>query len=235
MAFTYFTNDQSTFVHDEVEQFKESPIGFVDDSQWDKDNIFDFMVDYLRENDHENEKEVKAILSSMDMTEAGSDDNFYDFLEAFCKDRKAFDAMLNEYADILWTDDYIFPMHLEWDREYADDLLKEDGFIGKNEKYIILGSNMGWRHREGMKESTINSMEDLERAVTGDYDYTITVERESMETPWITCHVSSHDAPMGETYYCVPVKWLDKALLNDSIKEMYDSMKHLLDDEMESA
>ena len=233
--FTYFTNDQCLFVDDRMNAFRENPVDEVDYTSWDKDNIFDCMVDYLREHAHSHMEEVKAILSSMDILKAGEDDNFYDFLSAFCKDEKALDSLVAAYEDLLWTDDFLFYDFLDDERCNGNDMLKSDGFLGKDEKYIILGTNMGWRHRDGVKEVTISSLEDLERAVTGNYDYTISMERETENASWITCHVSSHDAPMGESYYCVPVKWLDKALEDETIKEMYDNMKHLLEDELESA
>ena len=233
MAIIYFTNDMCDFVKNQVNELKENPIGFVDYSDWDKDNIFNFMVDYLGENEHQNKKELGSIISSMDRDAAGDDERFYEVLEIFCKDKKAFDALLDEYREILWTDDYIFPRHLEGDREYANEMLKEDGFTGKDEKYIIFGRNMGWQHRNGVKETNIYSLEDLEHAVAGDYDYTISVERESWEAPWLRCQVSSHDAPTGETYYCVPVKWLDKALEDTCIKSLYEEMKHLLEEDRE--
>ena len=223
--FVYYSSDTCDIVSGYVDDFRNEPTVVLDDTAWCKEDILDFIIQDLRNHKHTYKAECKRILSQTDIIELEEDSHFDDLVDMYAKDKDAFERLINYYEGLLYGDVNFLEDYLEFDRISANDMLKVDGFIGNHEGYIILGANMGWRHLKGVKELVIDSIEELEQAVTGDYKHTIRVERDTEETPWITCHVYSHDAPTGETYYCIPFKWLDEALKDESIKALYDEFK----------
>ena len=223
--YVYYSSDTCDIVAGYVDDFRKSPSVVLNDTAWLKNDILDFMIQDLREHKHAYKVQCKKILSKVDIIDGEDEEALDDLIEMFSKDESSFERLVSYYEGLLLGDTNFLEDYLDFDRINANDMLKVDGFIGNHEGYIILGANMGWRHLKGVKELVVDSIEELEQAVTGDYEHTIRVERDTEETPWITCHVYSHDAPTGEVYYCIPYKWLDEALKDESIKSLYDSFK----------
>lgn len=234
-TFVYFSNDTCDIVNGYVDDFRMNPAEVLDNTFWAKDTVFDFIIQYLRHHAHSNKEQCKKALAKMDILNVSEDEHLDELLKAYAMDKTAFERLIDKFEDLLYTDDFFLSDCLSFDKTYGNDMLKEDGFVDGRKEYIILGNNVGWRHSNVAKVTTIDSIQDVIDSVTGNYDFTIEIRRETSEDAFLTVTVSSHDAPMGETYYFVPVLKLKKALKNDSIKDLYDSFRVYIRDELELA
>lgn len=233
--FVYFSNDTCAIVAGYVDEFRSESTEMLETNPWMKEPLFDFMIQDLRSYVHSYKKQCQKVLAAMDILNVEEDDHYGELVAAFSKDKNAFERLVSAYEDLLYKDRDFLDDCLSLDKTYGNDMLKEDGFIGGTKEYIILGYNMGWRHRNGAKVTTISSIDEMVEAVTGNYDYTIKLKRETSESPFITATVFSHDAPTGASYYLIPVMNLQKALKNDIIRDLYDGFRSYFKEELETA
>ena len=232
----YFDNDIVDMIQDEVNNAIGCPMEALQFSYMDSEEMYDFIRDYVKKYGHEQEEAVKQALRNIDPFEDMDINESYDkwdaLMDAFYKDEKAVDELAERFSDILYKDEFYVQDQLENARDNANYRLEEDGFIGNNEPYIILGIGMGWRSRTGYKMKKLNSLEDMENAITGNYDYTISLERNANEC-WLTASVSSHDAPTGETYYLIPLKNAKEAMKNEVIRKLMERFEAYIEEDKE--
>ena len=211
----YYTNDVFDVIQSEVDWAVENPLEAFQYGYMTVEEMYDFIRNYVKCYTHEQETAVKEALRYIDPFDDMDSNKSYDkwnaVMKVFCKDTEAVAALAQRFTDNLYSDNFIVQNRLEEAREYANSLLEEDGFLDGDDMYLIFGLHMGWRGRTGYKMARVNSVEDMENAVTGNYDYTITIDRTPNES-WLTACVSIHDAPMGEIYYLIPMKNEKKAM-----------------------
>ena len=127
---------------------------------------------------------------------------------------KAFlvDLLENMYYESPYETDDIW----ENEKENAEMMLEDDGFLTNGrEVYVFVGYNMGWRHRSGARIETVESLDDLINAVTGDWDYTISICGGD-NGKYLSATVFTHDAPTGESYYMIPAKNIKEVMKENS-------------------
>lgn len=222
----YFDNDVCNFVDEEMVRFKEDPLEWYLNSGTNLTGIVFDLMNYLKKNTLENkelDKSARTIISSMDTWLDFETDvelnKFAKLIKIISKDNKCFEMLCKNYEDELYRNyDYIND-EMRFNRNIATEELDQAGF--KPGKYIILGFNMGWRKRNGYKIVSITNVEDIENAVTGNYDYTIEISRPNKSAAYIEAKVATHDS-LGENYIIIPVKRLKEALTDMTVKEEYE-------------
>ena len=234
----YYTNDTVEMVEEELEYFKESAAECMMCSYWAKEKCFAHMIDFLRQYKlKEDDEKARNIIRSVDPFKnfecEDENEKFENLLTLFLRDEGGANSLTQDYEEFLYQSSEFLQSKMEENKDWANTCLDEDGFLGDRRKYIIFGSNMGWRHRNGFRLAEVSFVEDLEKAVTGNYDYTIRITRDNAKCPYLRATVSSHDAPMGESYVMIPVDVLHKALEDKSIRETYEKYKDDLKEEME--
>lgn len=218
---TYFSNDTYDIVQSEAEYAIENPMDAIYFGLMDADEFLQFITDYVKKNHHKNEEKVKELVKDIDVFDSSDvEAKIEPLIDEFYKDEKAVEALKEEFIEALYRDYERIDFIVEDRREMADEDLKEDGFLGDDEKYIIIGTGVGWLQKNVYFMATVNSEADLERAITGNYDYTIHITREDKDTPWLHASVYHHDAPTGESFTCIPVKWLNKALEDEDVQKL---------------
>lgn len=235
----YFTNDQFQIVENEMARFREDPSSYYEMSSITPDEVVLSIIEYLKTDtieDVEVDKKVRNLIRSMDtMLDFSTEeelDKFDALLETLPKDSKCFQQLCKEYEDLLWNNYYFISDRLDFDREVANDNMAYDGFCP--DTYIILGSNMGWRHLHGYNIKNIKNVKDMEAAVTGNYDYTIEISRPSAEAPYLEACVSTHDS-MGERYILIPLSRLKDALKYPEVKEEYKKFAFSIKEDLADA
>lgn len=235
----YFTNDQFQIVENEMVGFRDDPFSYYEMSSITPDEVVLSVIEYLKTDtieDTEMDKKVRSLIRSMDtMLDFSTDEELNKFvalLETLPKDSKCFQKLCKEYEDMLWNDYYFISDRINFDREVATDDMAYDGFGA--DTYIILGSNMGWRHLSGYTVKYIKNDIGMENAVTGIYDYTIEISRPSAETPYLEACVSTHDS-MGEGYILIPLSRLKDALKYPEVKAEYKRFANLIKEDLAKA
>ena len=93
-----------------------------------------------------------------------------------------------------------------WELWNEDILLfaEEWGKLNKVKSFRMECFNSGWRNTHGYtKDLYLDEKEDIFKAFTREYDYTLTAKLYDDGSTDIK--LSSHDSPMGETLYMIPI------------------------------
>ena len=235
----YFTNDTSDIIKEKVGVLEGGDTTCIDYNEWDKDDVFESMVKFFKKHSLKNKESnetarnlLHSIHADIEIESPENIDAFEDILDLMLADEKALKFLLKEYEDYLYNHGEIISDEIEFHREMANELLKEDGFTGNKERYIIFGYGMGWRNLDGYGGAIINSLEDMEESITKAYDYTIEVYR-LVGKPYLSATVYHHDAPTGESYILLPVSRLNEALKDKDFKASYDIYKDIIDADLE--
>lgn len=234
----YFTNDTVTLINEELEYFKEATTECMMCSFWPKKKCLTAMIQFLQRNKLEEDDETaRNIIRSVDPFKnfecEDENDKFENVLFLFLRDEGGSRALTQAYEDFLYQSSEFIQDKIESEKDWANTCLDQDGFLGDRRKYIIFGSNMGWRHRSGYRITEVSNVDDLGKAVTGNYDYIIRISRDHAKCPYLRAVVSTHDAPLGESYVMIPADVLDEALKDESIREKYEMYGKRLKIDME--
>lgn len=200
METIYYTNDTLTMEDNYVESYRDDLPSALEDRAVDADDLAAEL------------EEASGI--PWDSKDTTSEDYLLSLIPDIQKDaslRKTFMELYEENLRKTYEDDYDLQ---QIDADAATDRLQEDmeynGLLKESEPYLVFGSNMGWRQLSGTKCEDCEDAEDVLNLLHGDYDCTITLVRDD-EQPYLTATVSSHDAPMGESYTLIPAQWLERA------------------------
>ena len=185
--FTNDTNEHVSKIADIITNTPEEASYYVDvDAE-------DFYRDFLGSRYDENEfLSVKEAGSDMDVATRA-------FLEVAPKD--LIDELHSKIEAYLYKTDMEFlSSSFDEERASANEHLKAEGFLRKDEAYLFLSE-------VGAKLEKVKSFKDIEMAIAPDYDYTMVVNAVP-GLPYFTAKVYSHDAPRGNSIYILPEsKW----------------------------
>ena len=151
-----------------------------------------------------------------------------------------FEAKLKE---IIENDDYLYEDLSEINLEDAEESFKSEGFLETDETYLILASDINWKHDSGCKLVDISNFNGMINAISPDCDCMIEI-KSKLGAPYFEARVSSHDVPMGSYMYLLPESQWDKAeeysflqnaIKNNSfVKEIFHNRKMKREMEKES-
>ena len=223
----YFTNDEEAIIDAEMEAMANDPLTYFENAAIEPEETVEIVINYLKKNKMEEpeiDKKVRKIIHSMDtmlIFDSKEEMNKYaDLMNTIPYRSKCFREILENYREKLWKNPFFLHDRMEDDRYFATENLKYDGF--GPDTYIILGCNMGWRRTSGYKVQYLEDEQDMERALTGNYDYHIELSRPTIKTPYLEAFVATHDSPCGESYILIPKSRLSEALKDPDVKEQYD-------------
>lgn len=146
-----------------------------------------------------------------------------DIILAAMKNKDLEETIIEAYEEYLRDDPWLIPDLIENGEEMANEFLQADNWF-KEPWYLILGYDLDWRHHNGYKIVKITNETELEDAITPNCDYTITLQQNKKNDSYLYATVSSHDVPMGSSFYLIPVNRLEEVKKADDFKEIPESV-----------
>lgn len=197
------------------------------------EDLYSYIVGYMRNIIHTNGEAVKAVLHSMDMFDKADNEKMELLLENFLKDHDAKRYLLLKYQRALKDDFFYVENRMNEELDRANEQMKADGFLGDKEKYIILDlpskgqQTMRWYH-----VATISKVQDMVKVLgimsgsDSKHDYSVTISRPTKGTPWLTGTATYLSDGHFETdrYRFIPVKWVKRALEDEYNQELFSKL-----------
>lgn len=117
--------------------------------------------------------------------------------------------------------------------EAAEESFKSEGFLKEKEAYLILASDINWKHDSGCKVVNISDFDDMIKAISPDCDCNIEIKGK-LDAPYFEARVSSHDVPMGSYMYLIPESQFDKVEGYNKETDTYGQGYSFLQDAIEN-
>ena len=227
----YYTNDYEKYVDEEMELFKENGVEAFESGRWDRQSAVDIIIEKLK--NHEllgtplkNEsglKKLESLINAKGPLENYTDDEMDDIILTAMENKDLEETIIEAYEEYLRDDPWLIPDLIENGEEMANEFLQANDWF-KEPWYLILGYDLDWRHHNGHKVVKITNETELEDAITPNCDYTITLQQNKKNDPYLYATVSSHDVPMGSSFYLIPVNRLEEVKKADDFKEIPESV-----------
>lgn len=227
----YYTNDYEKYVDEEMELFKENGVEAFENGRWDRQSAVDIIIEKLKYHellgtplkDESGLEKLKSLINVKGKLENYTDDEMDDIILAAMENKDLNDTITEAYNEYLWDDPWLIPDLIENEEEMADEFLKADNWF-KEPWYLILGYDLDWRHHNGYKVVKITNETELEDAIAPNCDYTITLQQNEKNDPYLYATISSHDVPMRSSFYLIPVNRLEEVKKKDDFKEIPESV-----------
>lgn len=247
----YYTNDYEKHVDEEMELFKENGVEAFESGRWDRQSTVDIIIEKLKNHellgtplkdesnlemkypflkksqtplkDESGLEKLKSLINAKGPLENYTDDEMDDIILAAMENKDLNDTIIEAYKDYLWDDVWLIQDLIENEREMANELLEANNWF-EEPWYLILGYDLDWRHHNGYKIVKITNETELEDAITPNCDYTLTLQQNKENDPYLYATVSSHDVPMGSSFYLIPVNRLEEVKKADDFKEIPESV-----------
>lgn len=247
----YYTNDYEKYVDEEMELFKENGVEAFENGRWDRQSAVDIIIEKLKYHellgtplkgesdwgkefpflkksqtplkDESNLEKLKSLINVKGRLENYTDDEMDDIILAAMKNKDLEETIIEAYEEYLRDDPWLIPDLIENGEEMANEFLEANNWF-KEPWYLILGYDLDWRHHNGYKIVKITNETELEDAITPNCDYTITLQQNKKNDPYLYATVSSHDVPMGSSFYLIPVNRLEEVKKADDFKEIPESV-----------
>lgn len=228
-----YDSNINDLIDDEVREFRDAPVDYMkNDFRLNADDMYESIVRFMRTHtfmNRDNYAKAKKLVHDMDefnsMDYDENADRFDSLLALVSEDETGLGYLASYVENALYESPEFQEDRVDEEREYATDLLNEMGFLKEGEIWIILSYNGIKQTYDFQNIADIKDVLDMEKAVTGDYDYNITIKRED-EKPYLDVIVSSHDAPTGELYAFVPVSKLEEVKKDtDMAKALPETIK----------
>ena len=227
----YYTNDYEKYVDEEMELFKGNGVEAFESGRWDRQSAVDIIIEKLKNHellgtplkDESGLEKLKSLINGKGPLENYTDDEMDDIILAAMKNKDLEETIIEEYEEYLRDDPWLIPDLIENGEEMANEFLEANNWFDEP-WYLILGYNLDWRHHNGYKIVKITNETELEDAITPNCDYTITLQQNKKNDPYLYATVSSHDVPMGSSFYLIPVNRLEEVKKSDDFKEIPESV-----------
>lgn len=227
----YYTNDYEKYVDEEMELFKENGVEAFESGRWNRQSAVDIIIEKLKYHellgtplkDESGLEKLKSLINVKGKLENYTDDEMDDIILAAMENKDLNDTITEAYNEYLWDDPWLIPDLIENGEEMADEFLKADNWF-KEPWYLILGYDLDWRHHNGYKVVKITNETELEDAIAPNCDYIITLQQNEKNDPYLYATISSHDVPMGSSFYLIPVNRLEEVKKADDFKEIPESV-----------
>ena len=227
----YYTNDYEKYVDEEMEQFKEYTIESFENGRWDRESAVDTIIEKLKDHallgtplkDESGLEKLKSLINVKGVLENYTDDEMNAIILAAMENKDLEETITEAYEEYLRDDYWLISDLIENEREMADELLGANNWF-KEPWYLILGYDLDWRHHNGYKIVKITNETEMESAIAPNCDYTITLQHNEKNDPYLYATVSSHDVPMGSSFYLIPVNRLEEVKKKDDFKEIPESV-----------
>lgn len=228
----YYTNDYEKYVDEEIELFKENGVEAFESGRWDRQSAVDIIIEKLKYHellgtplkDESDLEKLKSLINVKGRLENYTDDEMDDIILAAMKNKDLKETIIEAYEEYLRDDPWLIPDLIENGEEMANEFLQADNWF-KEPWYLILGYDLDWRHHNGYKIVKITNETELEDAIKPNCDYyTITLQQNEKNDPYLYATISSHDVPMGSSFYLIPVNRLEEVKKADDFKEIPESI-----------
>lgn len=237
-----YDSNINDLIDDEVKAFRNDPVDYMrNDFRLDADDMYESIVRFMRTHtfmNRDNYARAKKLVHDMDefnsMDYDENADRFDSLLALVSEDETGLGYLASYVENALYESPEFQEDRVEEEREYATYLLSEMGFLkeGKAEKWIILSYNGIKQTYDFQSVADVKDVLDMEKAVTGDYDYNITIKRED-GNPYLDVIVSSHDAPTGVLYAFVPVSKLEEVMKDTDLATALHETEETWKEELE--
>lgn len=227
----YYTNDYEKYVDEEMELFKENGVEAFESGRWDRESAVDIIIEKLKNHellgtplkDESGLKKLESLINAKGPLENYTDDEMDDIILTAMENKDLEETIIEAYEEYLRDDPWLIPDLIENEEEMANEFLQADNWF-KEPWYLILGYDLDWRHHNGYKIVKITNETELEDAIAPNCDYTITLQQNKKNDPYLYATVSSHDVPMGSSFYLIPVNRLEEVKKADDFKEIPESV-----------
>lgn len=247
----YYTNDYEKYVDEEIELFKENGVEAFESGRWDRQSAVDIIIEKLKYHellgtplkgesdlgkkfpflkksqtplkDESDLEKLKSLINVKGRLENYTDDEMDDIILAAMKNKDLEETIIEAYEEYLRDDPWLIPDLIENGEEMANEFLQANDWF-KEPWYLILGYDLDWQHHNGYKIVKITNETELEDAIAPNCDYTITLQQNEKNDPYLYATISSHDVPMGSSFYLIPVNRLEEVKKKDDFKEIPESV-----------
>lgn len=237
-----YDSDINGLIDEEVNVFRNDPVDYMRSGfQLDIDDMYESIVRFMRTHtfmNRDNYAKAKKLVHDMDeFSSIAYDENgerFDSLLALMSSDETGLGYLASYVENALYESPEFQEDKVDEERLYANYLLREMGFLekGKTEKWIILSYNGIKNKYDFHSIADVKDVLDMEKAVTGDYDYNITIKRED-GNPYLNVIVSSHDAPTGELYVFVPFSKLEETMKDMDVPTALHETEEIWKEELE--
>ena len=243
----YYTNDWEKYIDEEMDTLRSWGIEFFEDGRWDRKSAVDIIIEKLKyhellgtllKNKSDLERnfpflkkfqaplkdksgldKLKSLINVKGPLENYTKDEMNAIILAALKNKDLEETITEAYGESLRNDPWRIPNLIEEEQKIANKFLTEDNWF-EEPWYLILGYDLDWRHHNGYKIVKITNETELEDAIAPNCDYTITLQQNKKNDPYLYATVSSHDVPMGSSFYLIPVNRLKEVKKADDFKEI---------------
>lgn len=235
-----YDSNINNLIDDEVKEFRDAPVDYMkNDFRLNTDDMYESIVRFMRTHtfmNRDNYARAKKLVHDMDefssMDYDENADRFDSLLALVSEDETGLGYLASYVENALYESPEFQEDRVDEERECATYLLSEMGFLKEGEIWIILSYNGIKQTYDFQNIADIKDVLDMEKAVTGDYDYNITIKRED-EKPYLDVIVYSHDAPTGELYAFIPVSKLEEAKKNTAMATALPETEETWKEELE--
>ena len=227
-----YNNDICDMIGEEVACFADNPkYSCIDTNEYLMEELYDTVCILLEKSalkNKENDTQAREIIDKRkNYVEPVEIDDIYNLFTLCLEDKEVGTELQSRLWDLMYDNSDLINDRLDCIKEDGIYLLQKEDYFKNSEKYIIFGENMGWRKQTGLAVKTIKNINDIINTVTGNYEYTIQITMNRHQKAYLIAHVSTHDSPMGETYYLIPQSHL-KSIMVPEIQTRLSNFKRVL-------
>lgn len=235
MATVYYDNDVAKMIQRELDSVRENPVDILSHSFVSREDIFDILLDIVRDQSHTYKAEIKEALKALDITKSMNDPSqekpLENLMRIFIKDENCLEELMNAYEEKMdscdWKENEGFKKSLHNRHEEAKINLSRDGIIdGKTPVYIVYIDGEEPPTYVGCKKVVVSSIDDIEEILNTSDDYEVRITRESEKDMYLTAYVEGEDLN-EHVYFLVPEKWVEFITKTSLIRRIIDFITNL--------